>query len=238
MKRTAIVAALFCVLAVHAQLPGLPGILDPSGLAKQESASGATYLLNETFDSTGYDVAGWTESNTSEIKEDYATAPAPLSGTQSLYFDVTATRTADTPAFTASDTVWISFLFHDDEATLPGGQKIICSIKDSVGGTTVASIAIESDGDMTVACGSATQRSTASLSLNTTFRIWFSYTKGTGANGQAAVYWDTSLAGPKGTAKASVTTGTSTAQAASIRFAGYTDTEWHLDNVQVAATEF
>ncbi len=238
MKRTAIVAALFCVLAVNAQLPGLPGILDPAGLSKHETASGTTYLLNETFDATGYDVVGWTESNTSEIKEDYATSPAPLSGTQSLYFDVTTTRTVDTPSFSANDTVWVSFLFHDDEASLPGQQRIICAIKDSVGGTTVASIAIETDGDITVACGSATQRSTASLSLNTTFRIWVSYTKGTGANGQAAVYWDTSLSGPKGTAKASVSTGTATAQAASVRFVGYTDTEWHLDNVQVAATEF
>lgn len=238
MKRFAAIIALVWVQAVNAQLPGLPGILDPSGLVKQEAASGTTYLLNETFDATGYDVAGWTESNTSEVKEDYATSPAPLSGTQSLYFDVTATRTVDTPAFAASDAVWVSFLLHDDEATLPAAQRIVCAIKDAVGGTTVASIAIESDGDVTVACGSATQRSTASLTLNTTYRIWVSYTKGTGANGQAAVYWDTSLSGPKGTAKASVTTGTATAQAASVRFVGYTDTEWHLDNAQIAQTEF
>lgn len=237
MKRTPIVAVLFCVLAVNAQLPGIPGILDPAGLAQQQASAGTTYLLNETFDSTGYDVAGWSESS-SEIKEDWTTAPAPLSGTQSLYFDASAARTLDTPAFTASDTVWVSFLFHDDEASLPASGRTLFAIKDSVGGTTIASFALESDGDVTVVCGSATQRSTASLSLNTTFRIWFSYTKGSGANGQAAVYWDTSLAGPKGTSKASVTTGTSTAQAASIRFAGYSDVEWHLDNVQIAATEF
>jgi len=231
------IAVLVNVSAL-AQIPGVPGILDPTVLGKIEAAGSISYLINETFDATGYDVAGWTESNTAEIKEDYATAPSPLSGTQSLYFDVIATRTADTPAFTASDTIWLSFLFHDDEATLPAAQHIICSIKDSVGGTTVASIAIETDGDVTVACGSATQRSTASLTLNTTYRIWVAYTKGSGSNGQAAVYWNTSLAGPKGTAKASVTTGTATAQAASVRFAGYTDTEWHLDNVQVAQSEF
>lgn len=238
MTRTAIIAALFLVLAVNAQLPGIPGILDPAGLVKQEADSGTTYLLNETFDSTGYDVAGWTESNTSEIKEDYATAPAPLSGTQSLYFDVTASRTLDSPAFSGQDTIWVSFLWHDDEASLPAAPRTIFAIKDSVGGTTVASATIETDGDVTVACGSGSNRSTASLTLGTTYRIWVSYTRGSGANGQAAVYWSTTLGGPKGTAKASLSNGTSTAQAASLRFMGNTDIEWHLDSVQVAATEF
>lgn len=238
MKRTAIITTLFCVLAVNAQLPGIPGLLDPSGFSKQEVASGTTYLLNETFDSTGYDVAGWVESNTSEIKEDYATAPAPLSGTQSLYFDVTATRSLDAAAWTGSDTVWVSFLFHDDEASFPAAPRLFCAIKESVGGTTIASITLETDGDLTVACGSATSRSSDSIARNTTYRIWLTYTKGTGSNGSAAVYWSTPSTDPKGSAKASVTTGTSTAQAVSVRFAGYTDLEWHLDNVQVAATEF
>ncbi|TXH18777.1 MAG: hypothetical protein E6R03_01580 [Hyphomicrobiaceae bacterium] len=238
MKRTAIIAALFLASAVNAQLPGIPGILDPAGLPKQESASGVTYLLNETFDAAGYDVAGWTESSATEIKEDYATAPSPLSGTQSLYFDVTSTRTDDSPAFTASDTVWVSFLYHNDEAAGAAGTRSFVAIKDSVGGTTIASLTLETDGDVTVVCGSANNRSTDSLTRNQTYRVWVTYTKGTGSNGQAAVYWSTTLDGPKGSAKASVTTGTSTAQALSVRFVGYTDLEWHLDDVLVAATEF
>lgn len=219
------------------QLPGIPGILDPAGLPEQPSSGSVTYLLNETFDSTGYDVAGWAEASTSEIKEDYTTSPSPLSGTQSLYFDVTATRALDSPAFAGQDTVWVSFLFHDDEASLPGGTRAFLAIKDSVGGTTVASLTFETDGDITVACGTANNRSTDSLARNTTYRIWVSYTKGTGANGQTAVYWSTTLAGPKGAAKAAVTTGTSTAQAVSVRFVGYTDLEWHLDDVLIATAE-
>lgn len=235
-----LIIAVFCfgISGLQAQLPGVPGILDPATFLRTEAASGVTYLLEETFDSTGYDVGGWTESNTSEIKEDYATAPAPLDGTQSLYFDVTATRSVDSPAWTGTDTVWVSFLWHDDEAALPGAARLFCALKDAVGGTTMASITMETDGDITVACGSATSRSTDSLARNTTYRIWVAYTKGSGSNGQASVYWSTTIAGPKGSAKASVTTGTSTAQSISVRFAGYTDLEWHLDDVQVAASEF
>lgn len=239
MNRKLIIAVLCCgISGLQAQLPGVPGVLDPATFLRTEAASGVTYLLEETFDAAGYDVAGWTESNTSEIKEDYATAPAPLSGVQSLYFDVTATRSLDSPAWTGADTVWISFLFHDDEAALPGAPRLFCALKDSVGGTTVASVTLETDGDLTVACGSATSRSSESITRNTTYRIWLTYTKGTGANGLAAVYWSTPSTDPKGTAKASVSSGTSTAQAASVRFAGYTDLEWHLDFVQVAAAEF
>lgn len=239
MKRTPIVAVLFCVLAVNAQLPGIPGILDPAGLAQQQASAGTTYLLNETFDSTGYDVAGWTESSASDIKEDYTTSPAPLSGTQSLYFDAAVNnRLLDSPAFAASDTLWVSFLLHDDEAALPGAARPFFAIKDSVGGASQVVLTMETDGDLTIACGSATSRSTDSIARNTTYRIWISYSKGTGANATAAVYWSSPATDPKGAAKASVSTGTSTAQAASIRFVGNTDMEWHLDDVQVAATEF
>lgn len=238
MRAAALALAFVMALPIRAQLPGVPSLLDPAGLRLQETSAGVTYLLEETFDATGYDVAGWTESNTSETKEDWTTAPAPLDGTQSLYFDVTATRSIDAPAWAGTDTVWVSFLWHDDEAALPGAARPFCALKDSVGGATVASLTLEINGDITVACGSATSRSTDSLTRNTTYRIWMSYTKGSGSNGQASVYWSTTIAGPKGSSKASVTTGTSTAQSVSVRFVGYTDLEWHLDDLQVAATEF
>lgn len=57
-----------------------------------------TYLLEETFDSTGYDlgVCGtapcWTEIlNEGIVNEDYATSPAPLDGTYSLLLDENGT---------------------------------------------------------------------------------------------------------------------------------------------------
>lgn len=231
-------AILFAALPVLAQLPSAPSLLDPAGLPEQPASSGVTYLFQETFDATGFDIAGWTESFPSETKEDWTTAPAPLEGAQSLYFDVTATRSIDTTNFTASaTTLWLSFLWHNNEGTLPAAIRTPVTFKHAIGGTTLATMQLETDGDVTVLNGTASNRSTDSLATNLTYRVWFQYAPGTGANGTAAIYWTTNLSGSKGSAKCSVSSGTSQTNAVSIRFVGYTDLEWHLDDIKVSETE-
>lgn len=196
------------------------------------SSSGPTYYLQETFDATGYDLAGWTESYASEILEDYTTSPAPLQGTQSVFFNTTATRTLITPTHTALAEKWESFMLHITSGSIPATDRGIHAFRDSANNPVLAMTVKATTGLVELDVGTGTATSAAALSVGTTYYFWIRYVKGTGSNAVGEVYWSTTTT--PGAAKVTVTNGTSTNDSDKTILAGYSNFRIMLDDYHVS----
>lgn len=196
------------------------------------SSSGPTYYLQETFDATGYDLAGWTESFAAEILEDYATSPAPLEGTQSVFFNATATRSLISPTHTALAEKWEAFMLHITSASIPAAARGLYAFRDSANNSVLALTVNATTGTVKLDVGTGTATSAAALSVGTTYYFWIRYVKGTGSNAVGEVYWSTTTT--PGSARATVTNGTSTTDSDKSVFAGYVDLRFIIDDVNVS----
>lgn len=167
----------------------------------------------ETFEGTGYVKAVWTETGTPN--EDYTTSP--LVGSQSLsvaFSDVVQSSNLGT--FTQAKLV-VKF-----PSLTQTGVSYFFGFRDSTASTTVVSIAVDADDKIQLAHGSYNALSAGTISANQQYVIWLDYAKGTGSNGIASVYVaaDTGNDGIEtkpGSAFVSLSSGTSTADAATFR---------------------
>lgn len=187
------------------------------------SASGGpdacSTCTNETFEGAGYVLTGWSEAG-SIVNEDYATAPAPLVGSQSLLvrnssggFDTAYSEKNGDSAVES----WFRFAAVITNA-LPN-QLYIAAIADS-GGTAQAYIMV-TNSTVRVFCGTATAATSGTISFGTLTYFWFHYAKGSGANAVADIGFSTSKTRPTGGANfAQTTTGTSTANSQIFRLGG------------------
>jgi hypothetical protein len=200
----------FLVLAVLFVAMTLSSSSDTTVFVSRIGASGPD--VTENFDGAGYQTS-WTEV-TGNANEDYATAPAPLEGTQSLYMQTEAAQQEVRKSFTASDTVYVYMLFRS--TTLPAGLRQQFAIKDGSGNTLMEAHLVPgppwqwevSDGVSVSSSGGAT------VSNGTTYHIWMEYTRGGGANSVHKFCWSTDGVKPTaGTAFINFSNGTSTGQA-------------------------
>lgn len=174
---------------------------------------------NETFEGTGYLVAGWTEAG-SVVNEDYTTAPAPILDSQSLLVKNLAFATAYSEINLPNSTEgWMRAAVVLTNTAV--STWYVLMMADS-GGTELASVLVQA-GKLRIKCGSATADTVASITANTTNYIWLHYLKGTGANAVADVGFALHPAKTRPTSGdnyASLANGTSTANVQLFRLAG------------------
>jgi hypothetical protein len=157
-------------------------------------SSGSTRLVAEDCES-GVTPAGWTNNSTPTWN--YTTAPAPLRGTYSLFLPSASQWTR--VSFTGQSTVYFRLTFNMQGALT--NFPYICSLRDSAGATQVAIRAL-STGGIRVYNGDGTDNGTTAggtVVIGTTYYLWGSYTKGTGANGLCSLWISTTDTKPGST---------------------------------------
>jgi hypothetical protein len=200
---------------------------------------GGTYLLEEGFEGTGYENT-WTEGGTASPNEDYATSPAPLVGSQSLFLDSgTSSFTGHTLASTHSELWLFGRILLPVTAALANGRQLF-SIRDADDTTDLASVAMGSVSGSTfgfrvyngatVATSSTTTRTT-----NTEYYVWFQYVKGTGSDGVSRLYVGTDYTRPA--VDVQITNGAATNDAQVVRCTVGSGTDCIYDDIKVSASE-
>jgi hypothetical protein len=168
-------------------------------------------LLHETYEGAGYSNGGWTETGTGTIDEDYTTSPAPLVGSQSVYF-----------APTSGDFVYNSHTFTSggdrygrakiNVVNLPSGTHTIFQFVGTATFVQEFRVYLKSSGKISVSNGSVESSDTTDAITSGTYTIWWRFSKGSGANGVGQVGFASDCTRPtSGTNFASVSNGTSTA---------------------------
>jgi hypothetical protein len=164
------------------------------------------YLVNEGFEG-GTEPTGWTHDTACQYN--YATAPAPLSGSYSMY--CTTAGSDAVKSFTASDTIYTTARINIPTANV--------STELFMGQYGLAQVSRESNGKLMLQLypGPVTYEGTAGdIPAATNLYIKIQYVKGTGANGIVNV--STSTTGYTWNSKISVTDGPNTAQMSNIGF--------------------
>lgn len=153
--------------------------------ASSAAAGGATYLVKQDLEGTGYDNSEtWTESGTAD--EDYATAPAPLVGSQSLRMSGTTERDSS-PSFAGQSTVWVYFQFNVTTLPSSGNSTFGLFIGPSVG------VEVTSAGVIRTWSGSVNGSFTSdAITAGVTYHGRFRYTAGSGANAVGTFEFNTS----------------------------------------------
>lgn len=145
---------------------------------------GPSYLLEENFDGAGTP-SGWTTA-TGTPNYDYTTTI--LQGTQSLALDGTsADAGAISPSFTAPSTIYGYCLFRF--SAIPSSSREFMRLRNST--TVVARVFITSSGNLQFRHGATTYSTVSTMSINTTYHIWYDYAAGSGANGVSSIGFST-----------------------------------------------
>ena len=221
------IAILLIPFAVYAWM----GTIMVGGGTTTSGAPAPTYISEETFDSAGYDLS-WTES-AGTPNEDYTTSPAPLEGTQSLQL-LGDTNSATQVVYhnfteTASATHWFYMLFNASVVPTGGGSySEFIRIRGGGGGTTVGSVFLLQNASgftlRVIAAGGTEAVTTDVLSVDTTYHMWISFLKGSGANAKMTVAFSANGIRPtSGNAYAESTDGTQTIDADNITIRGQYD---------------
>jgi hypothetical protein len=177
---------------------------------------GASYLINQNFEGTGYDNSeSWTEAGTG-LDEDYTTTV--LVGSQSLYgISTTSAKTLTSPTFAAQSDCWAYGQFRFGAgATLTANQTLF-----SVRGNTanLVQVLFRSSSKFRINVGStASSDSVGTWTTGVTYHYRIHYTKGTGANafGSFEISTDGTFAG-SGNNYVQVTNGNATTDADNVR---------------------
>lgn len=173
-------------------------------------AVGPSYVFSENFEAvTGYDNAGWAETKTGIVDEDYSTAGLSLEGSQCLRL-AAANQTAYTasPTFTALGEVWFYSLFR--LVSITTANLVFFCLRDA--SLLAVRVRVSNTGLLgLVFTGATTVTAAVAISLNTTYHFWVYYKKGTGSNAIARVAWSTDGIKPtSGSNFLEITNGTAT----------------------------
>lgn len=146
-------------------------------------------ILSEKFEATGYDTAGWTESGTGTLNEDYTTSP--LHGSQSLRIVTPSDElTYIYHSITSSSETWIRFKI---KVVLNPASEIPLIEMWNISQAPIASLRITSAGTLKVSNGTSISTATSSALVDgTTYYVWFHFKNGTGANGVCDASFDES----------------------------------------------
>jgi hypothetical protein len=185
-----------------------------------------TFLLNETWEGTGWPASWWTGS-----AADPDNTTSPLAGAQDLF--VQAAEATEFTLSPAQPTVYGKFLFKISSLT---GYRHIVNISDS-SFSDVFRITSESGGALTVQAGGVFETTGATMAINTPYYVWFRYTKG----GESRVWFNSADSKPAdGSANSAGATNTATADAEKFYFQSLEGTpqDCQFDNIQLAITPF
>lgn len=175
-----------------------------------------TPLLYEDFENaTGYDLAGWGEDifPPAVIDEDYTATV--LYGTQSLFVDESNDdQCYVTNSFTASDHVWVAFLFRPTNVPDSANTGVI-RLTDATDNCQLK-FSLNSDGSskeprIQFECAGTAFQPGATMVVDTTYRVWIEYWNNDGANSFATLAFSTNGIRPTSGDNFISGTGTSTA---------------------------
>lgn len=193
-------------------------------------ASGITYLIEENFEGPGvpsnwFDGGALCDTSTSGLSLEASECASLVSGNKYLI------AAYPTPFNEAE--IWIRYRVRFTEDT----SGYICRIYDGSLGQ-VGYLYRLTGGALYVANGSTQNNTVATTAINTTYWVWIRYKKGTGANGEAEVWFSTTSTKPgSGDNNAAVTTGNATANAGSVSLENDNGAiEGYIDEVRIAAT--
>lgn len=180
-------------------------------------------LLFETFEGTGYLLAGWGEnvSGGGSINEDYTSVV--LHGEQSLLIDGgTDDPSYSTNSFSAQGTVFAHYRFRITSA--PGDEDAFLSLfrfRD-VDGATVMKMQVDSTMFPRITTGGQTASALSPITANVTYYVWLSWRKNDSGNSKSTLALSTGPIQPtSGDWYVSVSNGTTVANDASQVFLGY-----------------
>jgi hypothetical protein len=187
--------------------PGFVGNLNKNISSSSSSDVPSGTLVNEDFEGTGTP-SGWTKSGSVNFDE----TGTVLDGSQSLSFDATSSGPYAYKAYTgqSSVTYFFDFQFH----TAPGSTRRFIEF-DTSGYSSLGYLGLTSSRKLNVepVGGTQTQGSTV-LSVDTHYRIWLKYTKGTGSNASLEVWISTTDSKSDAVDHILVSDGTATSDAA------------------------
>lgn len=204
-----------------------------SGVSSQTYTYAAiTYLINQDFEGVGTP-SGWFSGGAGSVN--FNSIISPLAGLQSLRIDATA-GTGAAGVNVAGSELFGKFLFRP--ATITASFTRMYDIADV--SNLVATLYILSNGTIEIhdPSGLADVTTAGSLTAGTTYRIYWHYKKGTGANGIVEVGFATTDVRPSsGPNFAAYTTGTATTDVSEMQCV-LDNTLADYDNVQIASTSF
>ena len=203
----------------------------------QDAGGGATYLINQNFEGTGFDNSeSWTES-TYHTDPDFSSVA--LRGSQSLLVGNPAgvgEGIVTSPTFSESGEVFGHFLYRP-YLIVPSAQYFFDLLG---GGTTIFRIYQNANGTMAIRVGSTfVSYTSTALSADTTYHIWFHFKTGTGANAEGRLWIGSTTSRPE-TAELTTTSGTATANVDNARFynADPAENGVLVDQVLLSTSEF
>lgn len=169
-------------------------------------ASAPTYLMEEYFETPGYEES-WTESpGTGTITDDDTTATV-LQGSYQLKIAGGSSYIYNTSGISPGSDFWMYFMFKSDTADTTESEIL----KLRASGSTVATINQKSDGWLKVWMSTGnTSDSTGANSDGQSIHVWVNYVDNGGSNNECHLYTSTTSTRP-GSPNASVTNGNSAA---------------------------
>lgn len=165
-------------------------------LVINNSTQGGGFLLEENYEDAtvgwdGNNQNGWLNGST---LPKYTTSPAPLVGTHSLGVPQDSYTYAP---FASSADVYGYFLFNAKSAV--GSETTMFQIRN--GGTALASAWFDGENSNRLrvqVAGGSSERTDNGLTTDTTYRIWFHYHAGSGANATFDIEWQDTGTGRSG----------------------------------------
>lgn len=156
------------------------------GQTVASGGGGVTYLLQENFEGTGYELV-WTEA-AGTPDEDYVPTPS-IEGTQSLRLNGTsATQRTDSPTFSATTETWFYARFRPEALPSSG-------VHDSIvlrnGTTAMCTMGVSSTGTLRVTIAGTSANTVGTMTAGTDYHIWIRWVPGTGANAFGSVGFST-----------------------------------------------
>lgn len=242
MKRTLLTLLIFICLCVPARAQMLQGIVGGGASAAAPSCGAGTEFICENFE--GSTACG--DGATSTCNSTWTAVGGPegtfqetagkLEGTYSYKLDSANGGEGYQKAFTASDTVYFYLMIN--ATTRPSFAQLL-SITD---GTNLLLAISNENPEFRLECGTATAYVSASnWTAGTVYHFWGDYTRDSDGGAASAVcnfYYSTNGTKP-GTPSKTITVGTGTTQATTIRLVGSDETAVVIyDKIRVGTSAF
>jgi hypothetical protein len=224
MKTLLSILALFAVSAL-AQIT-INGSFTISGTVSSAPASSASYIIEENFEATGYDLGGWSETlNGGTIDEDYT--GTVLQGSQSLRLLSGGSVTYNQKAFASSGDHFY-FFFMLRYTTISDANSVFTLYRT---GVDECKVQLTAGGAWQIYNGTI-GTSAGATSSATTYFVWGEWQKGTGANGIARIWVSTTSTKP-GSPTVEITNGDSANNVEGVSSQAWTGAEHIEDRILV-----